>query len=225
MKSWPAIGQRVKSVRESERLSQAELADRSKVNISSVFRVEKGKPVRMGTVAKIAAGLDVTLNDLLRRPDSQPEGVNMVIYRSASAPWFAQEDRRSKLPADHYERYQEPAERGRLGRLGFVSWFMSGPTKIMKNGPGLVALEIHGHGFGAYNSQFYEDAVIYAARGSVIVEVGEEKVTLEQGDWAGFKSAELMSIGPVDSLARNNLPPLILWIGANRLRRKKKRES
>jgi hypothetical protein len=121
------------------------------------------------------------------------------------------------------ESYQNSAERRRVGRLGFVGWFMEPPTAIMKNGPGVVPLEIHGLGFGAFNSRFYEDAVIYVIRGRISVQAGSENVDLNEADWVGFKSAELVSIAPVDS--DGQLVPLVLWIGANRISRRKRKSD
>jgi len=216
VKSWQAIGRKIKSARQSQGLSQTELAERSRINISSVFRVEKGKAIRLTTVARIADGLDITLDTILSSVDLPPERQNMVVHRAARAPWFADEDRRAKVPADHVEAYQDAAERSRIGRLGFVSWFMCPPTAIMKNGPGIVPLEIHGLYYRAFNSQFYEDAVIFVIRGKVSVQAGSESVDLTEGDWVGFKSADLVSIGPAEGAEIQTSLPLVLWIGANR---------
>jgi len=225
VKAWPAVGTRIKRARQSQRLSQTELSERAGINLSSVFRVEKGKPVRAATLGKIAKGLDVVLDTLLSGDPAPPEGPNLIVHRAAIASWFAEQDRRAKLPADHVERYQDANERRRIGRVGFVSWFMSPPTTIMKNGPGVVPLEIHGLGHGPFNMHFYEDAVIYAVRGRVSVQAGSDVVNLDEGDWVGFKSANLLSIGPVGPLEAQTEPPLVLWIGANRIGRRKKKKT
>jgi transcriptional regulator with XRE-family HTH domain len=223
LKSWAVIGANIKHAREAQGLTQTELADRSEINISSIFRVEKGKAVRMATVAKIAKGLDIVVDTILSGEFRQPEFPNLVVHRVANAYWFAEDDRRAKIPPDHLESYLDANERRRLGGLGFVSWFGSPPTSIMKNGPGIVTLEIHGLRFDAFNAHFYEDAVIFVLRGRVSVQASTGKVELGEGDWVGFKSANLVSIGPAEGTAIQTLPPRVLWIGANRLDRKSTR--
>ena len=203
-------------------MSQTELASRSGVNISSVFRIEKGRPIRITTLSKIAKGLDVVLDGMLREPPFPPEAVELVVHRMSKATWYAEQDRRTRIPPDHVESYQDPAERQRIGRLGFVSWFGCPPIAIMKNGPGIVLLEVHGMGLDAYNHQFYEDAVIYVLRGKVSVRAKSETVVLSEGDWVGFKSADLESIAPTDAPENLAAAPRVLWIGANRFSKRKR---
>ena len=60
------IGIRVRELREAARLSQERLAERAGVQTQTVSRVETGavNPA-LGTLAQLAAGLDVALSDLL----------------------------------------------------------------------------------------------------------------------------------------------------------------
>jgi transcriptional regulator with XRE-family HTH domain len=222
LNSWAAIGHHVKRAREGQGLSQTELAQRSGVNISSVFRVEKGKAIRLATVRRIAKGLDIVADTILRSREFPPESAGLLVHRVSKATWYAEQDRRARIPGDHFESYQDAAERRRIGRLGFVSWFGCPPTAIMKNGPGIVLLEIHGLGLDAFNHQFYKDAVIYALRGSVSVTAKSETVHLNEGDWVGFKSSDLESIAPREGQENQPSAPQVLWIGANRFGKRKR---
>lgn len=68
--SAPAIGEAIKRVRQEQRLSQAELAARSRLTQATISRIESG--TRQGdlqTLALIAAGLGLALWLLIKRAE------------------------------------------------------------------------------------------------------------------------------------------------------------
>ena len=70
MTERPWLGERVRRLREEQALTQAELADRSDVSVSTVSRLEQTSfPVRAGTIRKLARALGVPPQALAREAD------------------------------------------------------------------------------------------------------------------------------------------------------------
>lgn len=209
------VARNLKGTRKLQGLSQTVVAQRAGVDLSSVHRVEKGCRTHLKTLKKIALGLNVTFEDMLldkSRPDvSHP----FAIHRASRAKWFAAEDRRTRLPEGHLESYQNPAERERLGTLGFVPFFKCPPLVIPPNGPGVVLLEFYDIVPGPYNAEFYEDGALYLLRGKAAGTVGGEDFELEEGDWISFKTKDLGRFGAAPGRVAT-----MLWIGATRLKRR-----
>lgn len=61
------IGKKIKQLREEQGLSQDELAEKSGVSRMTITYLETGvtKDVKLGTLNKIAVGLDVALKDFM----------------------------------------------------------------------------------------------------------------------------------------------------------------
>lgn len=56
-------------------MTQAEMAERSGVNVQYVGRVELGqKNLTLGTMAKLAAVVGHSVSDMLRQPEPSPNG-------------------------------------------------------------------------------------------------------------------------------------------------------
>ncbi|HSK48960.1 MAG TPA: XRE family transcriptional regulator [Solirubrobacterales bacterium] len=76
----PSIGPRAKALREAMGLSLRDLAERSGVSAPMLSQVERGETSpTLASAAKIAAGLELTLSQLLRLD----EGGNVVVIRAA----------------------------------------------------------------------------------------------------------------------------------------------
>jgi transcriptional regulator with XRE-family HTH domain len=76
-----AVGQRVKALREAMGLSLRDLSERSGVSPPMLSQVERGETSpTLASAAKIAAGLELTLSQLLRLD----EGQNVVVSRAGS---------------------------------------------------------------------------------------------------------------------------------------------
>src|SRR6476661_8624416 len=73
----PALGARVRALREAEGLSLRDLAERSGVSAPMLSQVERGETSPTISVAeRIAGGLELSLSQLLRLDDS--DGVSVV---------------------------------------------------------------------------------------------------------------------------------------------------
>src|SRR5436305_9476658 len=73
----PAVGGRIKLLREGMNLSLRDLAERSGVSAQMLSQVERGETSPTLAVAeRIAAGLELTLSQLLRLDEG--DGVNLV---------------------------------------------------------------------------------------------------------------------------------------------------
>src|SRR6188768_756682 len=76
----PAVGQRVKALREAMQLSLRDLAERSGVSAPMLSQVERGETSpTLSTAARIAGGLELSLSQLLRLDEG--DGVSVVRAR------------------------------------------------------------------------------------------------------------------------------------------------
>jgi transcriptional regulator with XRE-family HTH domain len=93
-----AVGQRVKALREAMGLSLRDLSERSGVSAPMLSQVERGETSpTLASAAKIAAGLELTLSQLLRLD----EGKNVVVSRAGSR-------RRSERGGHRFEELTPP---------------------------------------------------------------------------------------------------------------------
>ena len=94
----PSIGDRARSLREAMGLSLRDLAERSGVSAPMLSQVERGETSpTLAVAAKIAAGLELTLSQLLRLD----EGNHAVVSR-------ARRRRRYSHGGHHYEELTPP---------------------------------------------------------------------------------------------------------------------
>jgi XRE family transcriptional regulator, regulator of sulfur utilization len=94
----PAVGRRVRALRDAMGLSLRDLAERSGVSAPMLSQVERGETSPTLAVAtKIAAGLDLTLSQLLRLD----EGEHVIVSRAG-------ERRRSSRGGHQFEELTPP---------------------------------------------------------------------------------------------------------------------
>ena len=80
----PTVGTRISALREAMDLSLRDLAERSGVSAPMLSQVERGETSpTLAVAAKIAAGLELSLSQLLRLDEG--DGVTVVRAGSASA--------------------------------------------------------------------------------------------------------------------------------------------
>src|SRR3954467_12436276 len=71
----PAVGVRIKALREAMGLSLRDLAERSGVSAPMLSQVERGETSpTLAVAARVAAGLELTLSQLLRLDEDRPGG-------------------------------------------------------------------------------------------------------------------------------------------------------
>ncbi|HEY0316695.1 MAG TPA: XRE family transcriptional regulator [Solirubrobacterales bacterium] len=93
-----AVGRRVKALREAMSLSLRDLSERSGVSAPMLSQVERGETSpTLASAAKIAAGLELTLSQLLRLD----EGQNVAVSRAGSR-------RRSERGGHSFEELTPP---------------------------------------------------------------------------------------------------------------------
>ena len=83
--SIPPVGPRIRALREAMSLSLRDLADRSKVSAQMLSQVERGETSpTLAVAAKIAAGLELTLSQLLRLDEGQHVAISRAAERRSS---------------------------------------------------------------------------------------------------------------------------------------------
>ena len=61
------IGEKIKKLRESKKLTQEALARKAEIASSSVYKLERGKHTpSIKTLSKIASALDTSINELMK---------------------------------------------------------------------------------------------------------------------------------------------------------------
>src|ERR1700744_6291372 len=82
-----AVGPRIRALREAMSLSLRSLADRSGVSAQMLSQVERGETSpTLAVAAKIAAGLELTLSQLLRLDEGRHVAVSRAAGRRSSRP-------------------------------------------------------------------------------------------------------------------------------------------
>jgi transcriptional regulator with XRE-family HTH domain len=80
-----AVGPRIRALRDAMSLSLRDLADRSGVSAQMLSQVERGETSpTLAVAAKIAAGLELTLSQLLRLDEGQHVAVSRAAERRSS---------------------------------------------------------------------------------------------------------------------------------------------
>jgi len=201
-------------------ITQAELAERAGITVRTLYRAERGFPARHSSLEKIANGLNMSLDELLReKPVMDGTAQAYVLHRAAENVWSAPIDRRRNVPEDNETRVRSASERRRLGLLGLTPLFLCYPVLVMPEGPGATLLEVYGRYENAINPEVYRDAMMHCLRGGVRLGILDEIVELGEGDFVGYVSRNLRWIEPVAPLGENDPVSLVLWFGAVRLGR------
>ena len=116
------IGGRVNALREAMGFSLRDLAERSGVSAPMLSQVERGETSPTIAVAtKIAAGLELTLSQLLRLDEGEHVTVSRAGERLLPAWWARFEELRPPLPGQRadvslHTRLKPGADHGRLRR-------------------------------------------------------------------------------------------------------------
>ncbi|MBC8064571.1 MAG: helix-turn-helix domain-containing protein [Chlorobia bacterium] len=199
--------------------SQAELAARAGVGITTVYKAEQGKAVRIKYLQRIVElGLDALFEECCqtrRIANTKPPQALYVKHLKERTTWFIYGDHRRLVPAENLLLIQDIQERIRLGRLGLAHLFGCGLDYLMPDGPGMLLYEVHGPTDPI--TQNYRDAIYYVLRGSVLIHLGGETVLLDEGESIGYDGTLTVSMDLPEPLRVGQLPPLIQYIGANRV--------
>ncbi|MGI8461908.1 MAG: helix-turn-helix domain-containing protein [Solirubrobacterales bacterium] len=156
----PAVGDRVRALREAMDMSLRDLAERTGVSAPMLSQVERGETSpTLAVAAKIAAGLELSLSQLLRLD----EGSNVVVTRRAQR-------RRSRRGGHRVEELTPPLP-GQRAELS------------------LHALDPGASTGGAGDPPIHEPGsreTIYVSAGSALLVVDGERHELSEGDAVTF---------------------------------------
>ncbi len=216
------FGQNLRKARLSMGFTIRELASLAGISKTSLLHTEQGRDsIHYKTIDKALRALQVSFEDMLNYADRKTDhivGIHhpFIAHHPQHTFWLLSADHRAKRPENTYAMIQDPNERLRLGRLGFVPLFANSPDFLMPHGPGLVELELYGRFESAYNRHLYHHAVMYVISGEVRFEFDEGEVVLAAGGSLGLSTELRFSMEPSRPIGLNEPPARLIWVGANR---------
>ena len=158
--STEALGARVRSLREAMDLSLRDLAERTGVSAPMLSQVERGETSpTLASATRIAAGLDLTLSQLLRLDEER----HLVVVRGG--------DRRTRRRGRHRVEELTPPLPGQRADVSLHTLEPGGAT----GGPGDPPMHEPG-----------SRETVYVQSGSVELVIDGESHTLGEGDSATF---------------------------------------
>lgn len=180
---YSTIGARVKAQRLRFGMSTQQVADRAGVARYTVIRLEEGKPCRPATLQKIRHALGL-FGDQMRRPfETGPFAVHRArdIHWSVSVP---KAEYQKRIVDDDPYHVDDPAERARLGSLGFQPFFTAILGSEIAHGVGHPALmEFYR---ASWVDRHFGEEFVYCLRGAITIVVDGVPCTLEEGDSMAF---------------------------------------
>ncbi|MGV3617419.1 MAG: helix-turn-helix domain-containing protein [Fimbriimonas sp.] len=184
-----AVGMRVRQLRETRGMTIRDLAGRAGISKTTLLRLEQGLPVTLSVLIKVCDVLDTIPpnlwipNEVWDRP--------YQIHRQDKGEWrlaFNRRKRRSKLP--NFTVVNDPDERSRLGKLGFVTGFFQSHACALPQGQiqaGLV--ELYGlHDEARRRFTHAGEEYVLCLKGQVRMTVDGHALVLEPGDAVTFWS-------------------------------------
>ncbi|RYG39661.1 XRE family transcriptional regulator [bacterium] len=209
VEDFATIGKRVRERRLRFGLSGKELATRAGVSRNTLVRLEAGQPISSATLDKVRIALSTFLDQLASPVSDEP----FSVHRSEESRWNV------SVPKAVYGRVSEdddplhvddPAERQRLGQLGFQPGFTAVLGSELPGGIGSHAImELYGP---SWTTQHYGEEFVYCLRGSVVVSVSDRPCTLNCGDAMAFDATQPHHYAPSLGAEADSLPPLLLVI-------------
>lgn len=175
----PKIGKVVRELRERMGWSIRDLAKASGLNKNTILHVEKGLSTKLAVLEQIGDALGAAPPRLAYLANLSNR--RWQVHKKKGGQWAMLRGTRDlKNPEMYRELVQEIAERKRLGQLGFASSFVKPLECVLKDGRLLSGLaEIYGR---LEVKRSPGETFVYCLRGSLQVEVGEEKFVLEEGE-------------------------------------------
>jgi len=215
---WARIGRNIRQARIIRGHSQEEFAAMAKLSITTLFHIEKGRPISRTSLIKVSAALQESLDSLkLRNRVALADEADCRIFRRSQGLWTVELETRAKVPEDDLRRIQDPSERLRLGRLGLVIGFFCTTNFIMPDGPGVVFIELYRRLQDQFNAIIYRDCLLTCTRGRARVGIGDTVVEMDEGDVVGYHSKDLTWMEPAEPVGQDGLPTILTWTGAVRL--------
>ena len=210
---FATIGARVRERRLKFGMSAQELAERAGVARYTVIRLESGKPCNPSTLGKIRVALAIYTDQLTRPFEKGP----FAVHRAADTKWttsIKKEEYQRRMVDDDPIHVDDPAERRRLGALGFQPFFTAVLGSEIAGGIGGQALmELHQP---SWVDRHYGEEFAYCLRGAVTIVVEDVPCTLQEGDSIGFDAMRPHQYLPASPTGPNDPIPLILVVVSRR---------
>lgn len=208
-------GRRIRERRLKFGLSTQELAEKAGIARYTVIRVEEGKPCTLATFQKIRSALHL-FTDQLTRPVDAEEGP-CAVHRAERTRWsvsIPKSEYQKRLLDDDPIHVDDPAERRRLGELGFQPFFTAILDSELPGGVTSHALmELHQPSW--VDAHFGEEFV-YCLRGPVTLTIDGASCTLQEGDAMTFDATKPHQYAPAHPVEPGDPVPLILLVVAMR---------
>jgi len=207
------IGARVREGRRKFGMSVQDLADRAGVARYTVIRLEAGQTCRPETVQKIRKALHLFTDQLTRPIETGP----FAVHRSQDTHWtvsIPKAEYQQRVMDDDPIHVDDPAERSRLGSLGFQPFF----TAVLGSG---IAGGVAGHAFmelyrPSWVDRHFGEEFVYCLRGSVTITVDSVPCLLNEGDSMSFDATLPHQYAPISEVSQTEIAPLILVVVSRR---------
>jgi transcriptional regulator with XRE-family HTH domain len=217
---WSLVAQNIRLLRQMQDLTRKQVAERAGLTDVTVYNAERGLPVSLRTLRKLASGLTVQLTAICHdRRQVLSKDQAWVIHRAEHPVWSAMGDTRRTARSEGDNVLYEESERRRLADLGFVAGFLRTTSFMMPDGPGIIFVDLYAPNDDALNPRVYQDALLVCLEGEAEVGIRGDLVILKAGDVLGFRPKEMNHLAPGPNVLPSSLPVRLLWIGANRVGR------
>lgn len=180
---FATIGARIREWRLKFGLSTQALADRAGIARYTLIRLEAGKPSRRETIQKVRKALGL-FGDHMRRPY---EAGPFAVHRAKESHWsvsIPKAEYQKRIVDDDPYHVDDPAERARLGSLGFQPFFTSILGSTIAGGvchPGLMEFYRD-----SWIDRHFGEEFVYCLKGRITIEVDGVPCTLDEGDSMTF---------------------------------------
>jgi transcriptional regulator with XRE-family HTH domain len=208
--TFESVGARLRELRHARHVSIREVARIAGVDKNTVLRIERGEPVSAKVLNNVCSALNTVLPQMTAPIN---ETSNVSHFQTTAENWCIvvnTQTSRSGLP--DFTQVSEPAERKRLGGLGFVYSFMQNHECAITNGTLQAAvMEV----YNAYKipASHPGEEFLMCLSGKVKVHVGEDRFVLSEGDSVTFRSDLPHNFEPIESDVAGLAPKILMvWI-------------
>ncbi len=202
------MGKRLALLRQRKGLSIRDVAARAGIDKNTVLRAERGSAVRMDTFRRICVALETTPGRQML--DLAEPHERFRVSRVSERRWETDPDLMCVLdPGAQIEELSVPSRRwelgwgGHSGFNGFLDCELFGGTVVSS------VIELFA---SCTLRSFNGEELIYCLRGSLILHVGDDQVTLNAGDAVCLWAAQPHSCVPDPPLRVGQPPALILSV-------------
>ena len=193
---FATIGLRIRERRLKFGMSVQDLAHRAGVARYTVIRVEKGKPCTRVTLQKIRRALRLFTDQMTRPIETGP----FAVHRAEDTHWsisVPKAEYQQRVVDDDPLHVDDPAERKRLGTLGFQPFFTAiFGSEIAGGVAGHALMELYQP---SWVDRHYGEEFVYCLRGRATIVVEDVPCALEEGDSMSFdatRSHQYLPGGP-----------------------------